>query len=131
MCAKIGMVFLCRNRSSIYFDNNNTNDKINLKTMKLPRQDMETLLRSGIEIVGEFLRIEDFKNKVTHEFALEEIGQLTLKRRFLLSLTKKSKLALVIHKWDTSRVIFDVPESSEEELKSALKKVNIFFYAES
>lgn len=99
--------------------------------MTLSRTDIETLLRAGIEIVGGLLRVEDIKNKVTYEFPLDEIGQLTLKKRFRLSFKRPKSQALVVHKWDMSRIEVDVNDIEDEEIKTALKRVNDYFYTES
>ena len=99
--------------------------------MTLSRNDIENLLRAGIEIVGNLMRVEDFKNKVTYEFPLNEIGQITIKKRFVFNWKKATRPQLVVHKWDTSSVKVEIPSIAEDKLKPTLKRVNIYFYAES
>ena len=99
--------------------------------MTLTKTDIETLLRAGIEIVEGLLRVEDIKNKVTYEFPLNEIGQLTIKKRFRFSFKRPNSHALIVHKWDMSKIEVDVNQVEDQEIKSALKRVNNYFYTES
>ena len=99
--------------------------------MKLSRIEIETLLNAGIEIVGDLLKIEDIRNKVTYEIPLADIGQISFRKRYRFSSKRKTKLALVVHKWDTSKVLVDVNADISEDLKSSIKSFNGYFYAES
>jgi hypothetical protein len=99
--------------------------------MEISRSEEKSLLKAGIEIVGEFLRIEDVKNKVIHEIHLAEIGQMRLKRSIMSFLKSHHIYSLSIHKWDLSVVKIQVENVKVEDIRCAIKSINIFFYSES
>jgi hypothetical protein len=91
----------------------------------------KNLICIGVKIAGDFLHVEDIKNKVTYEIRLAEIGQLRIKRKLRSMVSGNSLFQLIISKWDMSQVKVEVKDANTPGLKSALKTVNDYFYTES
>lgn len=98
--------------------------------MNISEDDKKILESIGVLVDGETVRIEDKRNKVTHEFKLEELAQLFLKRSFKIrKQIKASRMyALVVCGWDCSRTTFTLENFDQPKVKGVLKRLNMFFY---
>lgn len=101
--------------------------------MNITEHDKSVLRTIGVQIDGAVMRIEDSPNKVTHEFKIEDLAQLFLKKKFALGKRIKSSdlYALVICTWDCKRIKLSLSEFDLKKVKDTLKRLNGFFYTES
>lgn len=99
--------------------------------MEFSRGERHNLLLAGIEIAGEFLRVQDIKNKVTYELKLAEVGQISLSRCIRSLIKGEERFHLKVHKWDLSVIKIPVKDIDQKEMKTALERINNFFYTDS
>lgn len=99
--------------------------------MEFSKGERHNLLKAGIEIAGEILRVEDIKNKVTYELRLAEVGQISFGRCIKSMIAGKKKFLIKVHKWDLSVIKVPVKEVDQEEIKTALERINNYFYTDS
>lgn len=98
--------------------------------MKFSENDIKELASIGLSIDGEIIRIAD-KGK-THEFRIEDVGQLIVRRTFSLNKQfKASKMyAVIICGWDCSRIKLYKSDFDFSRMKRIMKRVNLAFYSE-